>query len=49
MLIYFEREKESTCTSEEGQREGKRIPSRCCTISIEPGVGPELTNHEIVT
>ena len=29
--------------------EGERIPSRLPTVSAEPGVGLELTNHEIVT
>ena len=34
----------------EGQREGKRdIPSRLCTISIEPNVGLDLRNCEIMT
>ena len=32
---------------EEGQRE--RIPSRLRTVSTEPDVGFELTNHEITT
>ena len=35
----------------EGQREGERlrIPSRLCTKSMEPDVGLELMNHEIMT
>ena len=35
----------------EGQREreGKRIPSRLCTVSPESNVGLNLTNHEIMT
>ena len=36
--LYFKREQ-----AREGQREGKRIPSRLCTGSKEPDVGLELT------
>ena len=36
--------------SERGaEREGERIPSRLCTISVEPDVGLEPMNREIVT
>ena len=40
ICIYFERENE--CTSglgAERERESKRIPSRLCTVSMEPTVG----------
>ena len=33
----------------ERERERQRIPSRLCTVSVEPDVGLELTNCEIVT
>ena len=40
----------STCMSNEGaEREGERIPSRLCTISLEPGMGLDLMNREIMT
>ena len=29
--------------------ETERIPSRLCTVSMEPNVGLEPTNHEIMT
>ena len=29
-------------------REGERIPSRFCTVSVGPYVGLELTNREIM-
>ena len=31
------------------EREGERIPSRLCEISLEPDVGLDLMNHEIMT
>ena len=31
------------------ERERERIPSRLCTVSAEPDLGPELTNHEVMT
>ena len=32
-----------------GLRERERIPSRLRTVSTEPGMGLELTDHEIMT
>ena len=51
MFIYFEREKESAHKLREGQRESERerISSRLRTVSIEPDLGLDLTNHEIIT
>ena len=44
------REKErGTERAGEGQREGERFPSRLLTVSREPDVRLELTNHEIMT
>ena len=31
-----------------GERERERIPSRLCTVSVEPDAGLELTDREIV-
>ena len=43
-FIYY------THVSGEGaEREGERIPSRLHTVSTEPHVGLELTNHDIMT
>ena len=39
-FIYFE--------SREAEREGRRIPSRLHTVSMEPSVGLEIVNREIV-
>ena len=33
----------------ETERERERIPNRLYTVSIEPNVGLDLMNHEIVT
>ena len=33
----------------ERKRKRERIPSRLCTVSTEPNMGLELTNHEIMT
>ena len=33
----------------ERERERERIPSRLSTVSTEPDVGLEPTNHEIMT
>ena len=33
----------------ERERGRERIPSRLCTVSVEPDVGLEFTNHEIMT
>ena len=41
-LFIFERERER-----ERETERYRIPSRLCTVSVEPDVGLELTNGEI--
>ena len=42
-----EREKEGVG---KGQREGEReYPKQFCTVSSEPDMGLELTNHEIMT
>ena len=50
MFIHFERERERERESRGGaERERQRIPSRLCTISAEPDVGLEVTNHEIMT
>ena len=37
--------------SGEGQRERRRerIPSKLCTVRVEPDVGLELTDREIIT
>ena len=45
------RERDRALQLGEGQRERGRqkIQSRLCLESIEPDVGLELTNHEIVT
>ena len=47
-----ERERESErAQAREGQREWERerIPSRLCTVSVEPNVGLEPMNKEIMT
>ena len=31
------------------REKGERIPSRLCTVSAEPDVGLDPTNHEIMT
>ena len=31
------------------EREGERIPSRLCTVSVEPDAGLKPVNHEIMT
>ena len=36
-------------STQKGQREGERIPSRLYTVSAEPDAGLELTNGEIMT
>ena len=40
MFILRERERE---------RERERIPSRLCTISVEPNAGLHLTNRKVMT
>ena len=30
------------------EREGERIPSRLCTVSVEPDAGLDPTTHEIM-
>ena len=48
LFIYFERERE--CMSKGGaEREREGIPSRLHTVSIEPDMRLEFTNHEITT
>ena len=46
-----ERQREHVLELGEGQRKRgrERIPRRLCVISAEPGLGLELTNHEIMT
>ena len=43
-FIYFERRGRA-----ERERGRERIPSRLHTVSAEPNVGLELTNHEIMS
>ena len=31
------------------EKEREKTPSKLCTVSAEPNVGLELTNHEIMT
>ena len=51
VFIYFEREIESAGGAGVAEREGERerIPSRLCTVSVEPHVGLKLMNLEIMT
>ena len=52
MFIYFEREKEREhvqAGERQRVRERERIPSSLHTISMEPDVGLDVTNHEIMT
>ena len=42
MFIYLFREREA-------EREGERIPSRFSIVSVEPNVGPDPMNCEIMT
>ena len=52
MLIYyfFERERERASAGEEQREKGReRIPSRLCAVSVEPEVGLDPMNCEIVT
>ena len=49
-FVYLLWEKEKVWVGEGlRDREGERIPSRICTISIEPDAGLEPTNREIRT
>ena len=51
-FIYSERERAQSGGGQrekERQRQRQRIPSRLCTVSAEPDVALELTNHEIMT
>ena len=36
-------------SGEGAEKEGKRIPSRLCAFSVEPDVGLDFMNHEIMT
>ena len=50
LFILKKRESEHVCTSwGRPKREGERILSRLCSVNIEPNVGLEPTNHEIMT
>ena len=50
LFILRVREREHRYKSRRGREgERQRIPSRLCTGSMEPNVGLELTNHEIMT
>ena len=48
LFIYFERETEIV-SGRGTEKEGERIPSRLCAVSIETDSGLELTNSEIMT
>ena len=40
----------NTCEQGRGKERGReRIPRRLCTHSVEPDVGLDLTEHEIMT
>ena len=53
LFIYFERDRERDREdSEQGrdrERGTQRVPSRLCTVSVEPDMGLEPTNLEIIT
>ena len=50
MFICFEREREQEHKQRRGRERGReRIPSRLCTVSTDPDVGLNLTNHELMT
>ena len=54
LCIYFERESVSTREwrkgrEREGDRERERIPSRLCSVSTEPDMALDPTNHKIMT
>ena len=49
MFIYFETERKTVHEQGRAEGEGKRIPSRLSTVSVEPIMGLEPTNHEIMT
>ena len=48
LVFIFGRERERT-SGIGAERGRERIPSRLCTISTEPEVGLEPTNHKIMT
>ena len=57
-FIYFEREHKQGINREKGrererkrerERERERMPGRLPTVSSEPSVGLDPTNHEIMT
>ena len=50
LFIYFEREQGPHMQAGEGQREReRRFSSRLHDVSVEPDLGLDLTNREIVT
>ena len=48
-FIYLFREREMQGQGEGVEREGERIPSRLCSVSTEPAVGLDPTNHEMTS
>ena len=52
VYLFILREREGGRASEQGrgrERERQRIPSRLCTVSVEPDAGLKLMNCEIMT
>ena len=52
MFIYFERESTYVCEQGRSRKRGKERASQAgsaLTVSAEPDVGLDLTNHEIMT
>ena len=49
IFTYFEGEKERECKWERGRERRERIPTRLGTVSAEPDMGLNHTNHEIMT
>ena len=47
-IYLFERESEQVSKGG-AEKEGEGIPSRLHAVSMEPGVGLDLMNHEIMT
>ena len=49
-VIYFEREKETVCARGQGrEKRRERIPNRLHTVSVEPNMGLDTMNDEIMT